>query len=280
MFTACRRKSNLRRLKMKKVRFGAALLAASSVLALGSFLYVAGGAPAFAENENAAQLNNNLHAAAVNTLKPSRFKDVKVSVKDGVVTLTGTVKNFAVKQDANKRVQRLKNLEGVHNMIQVEGAGTISDEQLEKTLVKQIATDRVGYGQAFNAISVRVQNGVAILGGHALGPVAKESAVGLASTTKGVQDVIDNIEVDPVSPMDNEIRIRVYRAVYGFPTLNKYALNPAQPIRITVVNGNVLLNGVVDSQADKDAAGIRANGVPGVFKVTNDLQVASESKKK
>jgi osmotically-inducible protein OsmY len=104
--------------------------------------------------------------------------------------------------------------------------------------------------------------------------------VSLASHFPGVQDVIDNIQVDPLSPMDDRTRLQVYRAVYGFPSLNKYAIDPAQPIRITVVNGNVTLNGVVNSQADKNVAGIRANGVPGVFKVTNDLQVANPSSEK
>jgi hyperosmotically inducible periplasmic protein len=80
--------------------------------------------------------------------------------------------------------------------------------------------------------------------------------------------------------MDDRIRRQVYAAIYGFPSLNKYAIDPAQPIRITVVNGNVTLNGVVISQADKDTAGIRANGVPGVFKVTNNLQVANSSNEK
>jgi len=110
--------------------------------------------------------------------------------------------------------------------------------------------------------------------------VAADYAVSLASHFPGVQDVIDNIQVDPVSPMDDQTRRAVYRAVYGFPSLNKYAIDPAQPIRITVVNGNVTLNGVVLSQADKDTAGIRANGVPGVFKVTNNLQVANSSNEK
>jgi hyperosmotically inducible periplasmic protein len=125
-----------------------------------------------------------------------------------------------------------------------------------------------------------VENGVVTLGGNALGPVAADSAVSLASHFPGVQDVIDNIQVDPLSPMDNQTRMQVYRAVYGFPSLNKYAIDPAQPIRITVVSGNVTLNGVVLNQADKDVAGLRANGVPGVFKVTNDLQVANPSNEK
>jgi osmotically-inducible protein OsmY len=80
--------------------------------------------------------------------------------------------------------------------------------------------------------------------------------------------------------MDDRIRRQVYAAIYGFPSLNKYAIDPAQPIRITVVNGNVTLNGVVISQADKNTANIRANSVPGVFKVTNNLQVASSSNEK
>jgi osmotically-inducible protein OsmY len=76
--------------------------------------------------------------------------------------------------------------------------------------------------------------------------------------------------------MDDQIRLQVARAVYGFASLNRYAIDPAKPIRIAVQNGNVALYGVVDSEADKDAAGIRANGVPGVFSVKNYLQVAGQ----
>jgi len=125
-----------------------------------------------------------------------------------------------------------------------------------------------------------VQNGVVTLGGNSLGPVAADSAVSLASNFPRVQDVINNISVDPLSPMDDRSRMQVYRAIYGYPSLNKYAIDPAQPIRITVVNGNVTLNGVVNNQADKNVAGIRANSVPGIFKVTNNLQVAGSSNEK
>jgi osmotically-inducible protein OsmY len=94
-----------------------------------------------------------------------------------------------------------------------------------------------------------------------------------------VKDVIDSIEVAPTSPMDDRIRLAEARAIYGASQLNKYAIDPAKPIRITVVNGNVTLSGVVDNQGDKDVANIRANGVAGVFKVTNNLQVAGASEK-
>ena len=77
-----------------------------------------------------------------------------------------------------------------------------------------------------------------------------------------------------------ESGLQLARAVYSFPSLNRYAIDPAKPIRISVQNGHVELYGVVDSQADKDAAGIRANGVPGVFSVENHLQVAGQPAEK
>jgi hypothetical protein len=91
---------------------------------------------------------------------------------------------------------------------------------------------------------------------------------------------VDEIQVDPASPMDWQARLAVERAVYGFPALNKYAIDPAKPIRISVQNGNVELYGVVDSQADKDMAFLRANAVPGVFSVKNYLQVANQATEK
>jgi hypothetical protein len=87
---------------------------------------------------------------------------------------------------------------------------------------------------------------------------------------------VDDIQVAPVSTMDDQTRIATYRRVYGFPALNKYAIDPVKPIRITVVNGVVTLSGVVDSKMDKEIAGIQANQVPGVFKVINNLQVAGQ----
>ena len=224
-----------------------------------------------------SQNDNNLRAEIMNkALNKSQFKNIQVSVTNGVAKLTGTVDVFYWKQQADSRVHRVKGVTAVDNEIEVAGP-EISDAQLQQKLVRAISYDRVGYGTtAFNAISVGVNNGVVTLGGTAYGPVDADSAVAVAENMKGVKDVINNISVDPVSPMDDRIRRAVYRAVYGFPSLNRYAIDPAQPIRISVQNGNVTLYGVVDRQADKDAAGIRANTVPGVFKVTNDLQVAGQ----
>jgi osmotically-inducible protein OsmY len=225
-----------------------------------------------------AQTDNNIQAELQNQLK--KYKDVQVSVQNGIVDLEGTVQNFATKEEIDKKAHRIKNVAAVRNKLKIAGAGEVSDAQLQQKIVQKLQYDRVGYGNAFNAIKVNVQDGVVTLSGNALGPVAADSAVSLASHFPGVQDVIDNIQVDPLSPMDDRTRLQVYRAIYGYPSLNKYAIDPAQPIRITVVNGNVTLNGVVLSKADKDVAGIRANSVPGVFKVTNDLQVANSSNEK
>ena len=256
---------------MKKA-FHGLTLALATVLVLGSQVLLPRASYAVGQS---AQTDNNIQAELQNKFK--KYKDVQVSVKNGIVDLEGTVKDYATKETIDKATHRVKNVVAVRNKLSVAGAGEVSDAQLQQAIVKKLQYDRVGYGNAFNAISVNVQNGVVTLAGNALGPVAADSAVSLASHFPGVQDVIDNIQVDPLSPMDNQTRFAVYRAIYGYPSLNKYAIDPAQPIRITVVNGNVTLNGVVLNKADKDVAGIRANSVPGVFKVTNNLQVANGS---
>jgi hyperosmotically inducible protein len=90
---------------------------------------------------------------------------------------------------------------------------------------------------------------------------------------EAVTQVINKIQVLPPSPGDDRIRLAEYRAIYGFPTLEKYAVAAIPSIHIIVNNGHVTLEGVVNSQSDKDAAGLRANGVPGVFSVTNNLRL-------
>ena len=214
-------------------------------------------------------------------LKKSQFKDVKVTVDNGIATLTGSVSLYEYKKDAANRVRKAKGVTAVRNEIEVAGPN-VSDSDLKTKLVEKLTYDRVGYGNAFNAISVDVQNGMVTLAGHARTDVDKDSALALVSTYPGVKDVVDEIEVDPTSIMDDQTRLAVARAIYGYPSLNKYSIDPAKPIRISVQNGHVSLYGVVDSKADKDTAYIRANGVPGVFSVKNYLQVAgqpSESEK-
>ena len=236
-----------------------------------------GGKPVWAQ---AGANDQQIQADVQKALDNKRFNDVKVSVSNGVVTLTGTVDVYSAKEDADKKAHHRKNVKGIQNEITVAGP-PVEDVVLRNKLAEKLAYDRVGYGTtAFNALTIGVQDGVVTLGGVAYGPVDKDSAVSLVENYPGVKDVIDNIEVAPLSPMDDRIRISEARAIYGAPQLNRYSMDPAKPIRITVVNGNVTLSGVVDTQGDKDVANIRANGVPGVFKVTNNLQVANASSQK
>ena len=214
-------------------------------------------------------------------LSKSQFKDVKVSVENGIATLTGTVSLYEYKKDAANRVRKAKGVTAVRNEIEVSGdKANVSDSELKSKLVEKMTYDRVGYGNAFNAIAVNVENGVVTLAGHARTDVDKDSALALVSTYPGVKDVVDEIEVDPTSIMDDQTRLAVARAIYGYPSLNKYAIDPAKPIRISVQNGHVELYGIVDSKADKDTANIRANSVAGVFSVKNYLQVAGQNGEK
>ncbi len=226
-----------------------------------------------------AQANDaQLQGAAQRALEGKRFQGVHVSAENGVVTLSGTVQYFADKTAAQKKVQKASGEAAITNEIEVSGV-EISDAKLGEQLNTEIQHSRIGYGTtAFNAITVSVRDGAVTLGGYAYGPVDASTAYNLAANTRGVKDVINNIHVDPPSPMDNRIRRMAYRAIYGSPQLNRYALNPVKPIRIQVEGGHVMLFGTVDSQADKDVAGIRANSVSGVFSVENHLRVVSEER--
>lgn len=105
----------------------------------------------------------------------------------------------------------------------------------------------------------------------------KADAGRLAKGIPGVGTVTNNVEILPLSPIDQQIRIAEARAIFSEPTLSSYAEDPFPPIHIIVKNGNVTLEGVVKTQNDKNLVGIRAYMVRDVFSVTNDLQVKKSS---
>ena len=258
------------RIRTTRTAMLAATLAAA-LLGLPQASLAARGSSPGAQAEQASQAASDAAAR----LDKKQYRNVKVTVDNGIATLTGTVDLYEYKADAEKSVRKARGVSAVRNLIEVAGPN-VPDSELQAKLSEKLAYDRVGYGNTFNAISLSVQNGVVTLGGHARTDVDKDSALALVSTYPGVKDVVGEIDVDPVSPMDDRTRMEVARAVYGFATLNKYAVDPAKPIRISVQNGHVELYGVVDSQGDKNLAFIRANGVPGVFSVKNYLQVAGQ----
>jgi len=127
----------------------------------------------------------------------------------------------------------------------------------------------------FDNLQFKVDGRNVTLLGAVTRPAVKQDAESAVKAIDGVESVKNEIEVLPTSPNDDRLRTLLFQAIYGFPALQRYDLPVIKPIRIIVRNGHVSLEGVVDSEADKNMVGIRANTVPGVFSVTNSLQVVS-----
>lgn len=151
-----------------------------------------------------------------------------------------------------------------------------ADDKSGDRLLKEVRHELVmlPYYNLFDDLAYKVEGGTVTLYGSVTQPTLKKDAERAVRKIEGVTNVINNIEVLPLSPNDDQIRRAVYRAIYSQPGLDMYGLRAVPTIHIIVKNGHVTLKGAVANQGDKDRAGIAAKGVPGVFSVTNDLQVA------
>ena len=130
------------------------------------------------------------------------------------------------------------------------------------------------YLGVFDNLAYKVDGYNVTLVGQVTRPSLKSDAQNVVKKIEGVEKVDNQIEVLPPSPMDDRLRLRLYGAIYGYEPLQKYAMPVVKPIGIIVKNGHVSLEGVVDNPGDKNLAGIRANGVSGIFSVKNNLVVA------
>jgi hyperosmotically inducible periplasmic protein len=137
----------------------------------------------------------------------------------------------------------------------------------------------IPYYSVFDDLNYSVDDstGVVTLTGDVINPVVKTDAERSVKGLAGVTKVVDKINILPPSGMDDRIRRAEYRAVFGYSDMYRYAQGVIPSIHIIVDFGHVTLTGVVDSEADKDVAYVRANSVPGVFSVTNNLRVAEKS---
>jgi hyperosmotically inducible protein len=151
-------------------------------------------------------------------------------------------------------------------------AGTPDETKIAKAVRHELLM--LPYYGVFDDLAFKVEGNTVTLLGAVTRPTLKSDAERVVKQIEGVDRVINQIEVLPVSPMDDQIRLAEFKAIYGDPALStRYGYRANPPIHIIVKNGHVTLEGVVANQADKDLIGIRANSVPGVFSVTNDLQV-------
>jgi hyperosmotically inducible protein len=129
------------------------------------------------------------------------------------------------------------------------------------------------YYGVFDNLAYRVDGATVTLLGQVTRPTLKSDAGNVVKRIEGVETVDNQIEVLPLSPNDDRLRLAAYRAIYSKAPLQRYQLGAIPPIHIILKNGNITLEGVVVSEADKNLAGIAARGVHGAFGVTNNLRV-------
>lgn len=169
------------------------------------------------------------------------------------------------------------------SLLALATVGTAQDTQrdqpsakAQERIIKEVRHEllMLPYFGVFDYIAFKVDGFNVTLLGEVVRPTLKSDAENVVKHIEGVEKVDNQIEVLPPSPMDDRLRVRLFRAIYQYPALQKYELGVQKPIRIIVKNGHVTLEGVVDSDGDKNLAGLRANGVSGIFSVTNNLQVS------
>jgi hyperosmotically inducible protein len=156
--------------------------------------------------------------------------------------------------------------------------GTVSsqDARIIKEIRHELAT--LPYYGVFDWLEFVVQpDNTVVLRGQVVRPTTKSDAEARVKDIDGVKQVVNQIEVLPLSPSDDRLRLALYRTLYNWNSpLFRYATQAVPPIHIIVNRGRATLKGVVDSKADANLAYIRARGVPGLFEVKNEIQVAGE----
>lgn len=153
-----------------------------------------------------------------------------------------------------------------------------NEEKYREKLIKEVRHQLLllPFYSVFDNLAFKVEEDKVTLSGQVVRPTLKSDAEAAVKSIEGVASVTNNIEVLPVSVMDDQLRRAVYRAIYGDTVLFRYGESAVPSIHIIVKNGNVTLVGVVDNESDRNLANLRANQVPNVFSVQNDLAVANK----
>ncbi|MBM3804284.1 MAG: BON domain-containing protein [Acidimicrobiia bacterium] len=161
-------------------------------------------------------------------------------------------------------------VDGLAKRTQTSKAGNAADWLQEKVRHELVM---LPYYSVFDHITYKIEGDRVELAGQVYRPTLRSSAARVVQQIEGVSSVTNNIEVLPASPNDDRIRLAVYRAIYGSSALSRYRLQPIPSIHIIVKNGQVALEGVAATEMDRNIANIKANGVPGVFSVAQNLVV-------
>jgi hyperosmotically inducible periplasmic protein len=164
---------------------------------------------------------------------------------------------------------------GFISMLAASGTQPGGGQRSQDRVTKEVYHELVMLPQLtiFDNISFKVDGGKVTLLGQVRNAVLKDEAQGAIKKVEGVENVDNQIEILPPSPEDDRIRLKVARALFNDDGLFRYSMGSVPSIHIIVKMGHVTLEGAVNNQTDKDRAGLRANGVPGIFEVKNNLQV-------
>jgi osmotically-inducible protein OsmY len=256
-------------LKIKRVGLIGLILALALALAL----------PAAAQARQAA-----LPDATIKTIIETRLindgllkeGNVAVSVADGVVTLTGKVRSLAEKLRAGEAVQ------GVDSVVRLDNNLTIESEpRSDNAIAGDIGQAIRSYAlfDIFDWVDGRVVDGRVVLTGYAREPWRKDEYGRRVAAVAGVQALDNQIQVLPLSNFDDQLRAAVARAIYGNSLFQRYANSALPPIHIVVLNGRVILKGVVATNLERTQAELLARSRGMAFEVVNELVLEKEMKR-
>jgi len=249
---------------MKTNRYGVWGVAGLLVLAFGSLTVMA------ASNSGDARIQ----AVAQDKLFHARVGDnVAVRVEEGVATLDGAVDSIGQKERAVKEVWKVGGVTQITDKLRVEAAGA-DDNLILNEASRRIR--RYAFYSIFDNVELLSKDGMVVLKGQVTQPWRRADIARLVEMVPGVRGLENSLEVLPVSPFDDQIRLRVARAIYREPGLSRYGIQANPPIHIVVKNGNVMLTGVVNNAVEKALAERAARFAATYFGLENKLLVETE----
>jgi hyperosmotically inducible protein len=200
------------------------------------------------------------------------IRGVVVAVRDGTVTLSGTVPSLWAKKEAIDEAQEVDDVKEVVSTLTVMRGE--SDQVVGEAVAAKLR--RYVFFTIFDDVDVEMNDGIATLTGSVTMPYKSQAMMELASRVGGVQQVVDKLEVLPVSGFDDQIRYAAAVRIYNDPLFWNYAIQVNPPIHIVVKQGRLTLTGVVMSEVERRKAELIARGVFGVLSVENKLRLEQE----
>jgi osmotically-inducible protein OsmY len=226
-----------------------------------------------AAQQHAQLTDQQIKAQVEHRLLDHDIRGVVVAVRDGTVTLSGTVRSLWAKEEAIDEAQEVDDVKDVVSTLTVMRGE--SDQAVGEAVASRLR--RYVFFTIFDDVDVELTDGIATLTGSVTMPYKSQAMVELASRVDGVQQVVDKLEVLPVSGFDDQIRYAAAVRIYNDPLFWNYAIQVNPPIHIVVKHGRVTLTGVVMSEVERRKAEQIARSIFGVLSVENKLRLERES---